>query len=162
MSMQHKQTSKFLFLFALSIYLLFASFRIDSGDGESMYKVACSIVEGNKFAVDLIARKEDSFSAWGEIEPVELFNGGDGYGMWGRDDKYYSKYGLGWSLIAAPFCGLGHVINRVINTPFTDKFTTRLTVMLVNPLIAASTVVLFFQFALYIYSNQMICCSHLL
>ena len=40
-----------IFLFLLSFHLLFASLRIGSGDGETIYRVARSLVEERGFAI---------------------------------------------------------------------------------------------------------------
>lgn len=144
--MSDRKIALYLFIFLLSVYLLTASLRIDSGDGETMYRVTYSMITGQGFAIPVEPRTEDTFGPWGIREPVEMFKGGDGYGLWGRDGRYYAKYGLGWSLAAAPFCALGRII--ALNLPgVTEGFATRAAVMLLNPLLTAGTSVLLFYLA---------------
>ena len=42
-----------IFLLLMVVYLLTASFRIESGDGERMYQVACHMVMGQGFFVQV-------------------------------------------------------------------------------------------------------------
>jgi hypothetical protein len=139
-----------LFVLLLALYLLSASLRIDSGDGETMYRVAYSLVTGQRLAIPVEPRTADTFGAWGEVEPVELFEGGDGYGLWGPDGRYYAKYGLGWSLAVAPLCALGQALAPLLPGA-TEGFVTRAAVMLLNPLLTAGAVVLLFHLARRLY-----------
>ena len=139
-----------LFVLLLALYLLSASLRIDSGDGESMYQVSYSLVTGQGFAIPVEPLTEDFFGPWGEMQPVEVLNGGDGYGMWGVDGHYYAKYGLGWSLAAVPLCALGRAVAMLLPAA-TESFVTRATVMLLNPFLTAASGVLIFYLARRIY-----------
>jgi len=139
-----------IFILLLALYLLSASLRIDSGDGRTMYRVACSLVGGQGLAIPVKPRTADTFGAWGEVEPVELFEGGDGYGRWGLNGRYYAKYGLGWSLAAAPLCALGRVLTPLLPGA-TEGLVTRAAVMLLNPLLTAVAVVLLFHLARRLY-----------
>jgi hypothetical protein len=139
-----------LFVLLLALFLLSASLRIDSGDGESMYQVSYSLVTGKGFAIPVEPLTDDFFGPWGEMQPVEVLKGGDGYGMWGVDGRYYAKYGLGWSLAAAPLCALGRAVAMLLPTA-TESFVTRATVMLLNPLLTAASGVLIFYLARRIY-----------
>ena len=141
---RHIALSLFLLLFAL--YLLSASLRIDGGDGERMVGVSYSLVTGQGFAIPVEPLTEDFFGPWGEMQPVEVLKGGDGYGMWGKDGRYYAKYGLGWSLAAAPLCALGRTL-AVLLPGATEGFVTRAAVMLLNPLLTAVSGVLVFHLA---------------
>jgi hypothetical protein len=136
----------YLFLLFFAIYILSSSFRIDSGDGELMYRVAESIATGNGSAIAMEPRTADSFGAWGEIEPLEQFKGGDGYGLYGKDGRYYAKYGLGWSLAAVPFYLLGSFSSELFPNA-TIGFLTRSAVMMLNPLLTAGSCVLFYLLA---------------
>ena len=140
----------YLFFLFCAIYILSSSFRIDSGDGELMYRVAESIATGNGFAIAMEPRTADSFGAWGEIEPVEQFKGGDGYGLYGKDGRYYAKYGLGWSLAAVPFYLLGSFFTGLFPN-VTLGFLTRSAVMMLNPLLTAGSCVLFYLLARQLY-----------
>jgi hypothetical protein len=140
----------YLFVLFSAIYLLSSSFRIDSGDGEVMYRVAESIAAGNGFAVAVEPRTADSFGAWGETEPVEQFKGGDGYGLYGKDGRYYAKYGLGWSLAAAPFYMIASALSGLV-PGVTEGFLTRSFVMMLNPLLTAGSCVLFYLLARKLY-----------
>jgi len=139
-----------LFVLLLALYLLSASLRIDSGDGERMYQVSYSLVTGQGFAIPVEPLTDDFFGPWGEMQPVEVLKGGDGYGMWGVDGRYYAKYGLGWSLAAAPLCALGRAVAMLLPAA-TESFVTRATVMLLNPLLTAASGVLIFYLARRIY-----------
>ncbi|HZD41167.1 MAG TPA: glycosyltransferase family 39 protein [Terriglobales bacterium] len=77
-----------LFIFALSLYLITASTdQIRSMDQSALrYEVTASIVEKHGLAV------------------------ADGKGVRGKDGRYYSYYGLGWSVLALPFYAFGKLI----------------------------------------------------
>ena len=146
--------ARYIFVLLLALYLLSASLRIDSGDGERMYRVAYSLVTGQGLAIPVEPRTTDTFGAWGEVEPVELFEGGDGYGLWGADGRYYAKYGLGWSLAAAPLCALGRALAPLL-LGATEGFVTRAAVMLLNPLLTAGAAVLLFHLSRRLYSASL-------
>ncbi|MDY6876037.1 MAG: hypothetical protein SWK90_07560 [Chloroflexota bacterium] len=150
-AMNECKMARYIFILLLALYLLSASLRIDSGDGETMYRVTYSLVTGQGLAIPMEPRMTDTFGAWGEVEPVELFEGGDGYGLWGADGRYYAKYGLGWSLAAAPLCALGRALASLLPGA-TEGFLTRAAVMLLNPLLTAGAAVLLFYLARRIYS----------
>lgn len=142
-----------LFLALALVYLLSASLRIDSGDGERMYLAACSLVSGQGGAIPVEPRTEDAFGPGGRLEPVEMFAGGDAYGMWGVDGRYYAKYGLGWSLLAAPFCALGLAAGSHFPAA-SQGYLTRVAVMLLNPLVSAGACALLFRIARRFYGVQ--------
>jgi hypothetical protein len=124
------RTATYLFVLLLAVYLLTASLRIDSWDGETMYRVTRSLVSGNGLAVP--------------VTPNALEDGRTGYGQVGRNGLYYSKYGLGWSLAAVPFCALARAMAPGLPV-VTPGFATRAAVLLLNPLLTAITAVLFFH-----------------
>jgi hypothetical protein len=127
-----------VFLFLLSIYLLMASLRIGSGDGETIYRVTRSLVEEKSFAIPsppLDAVVVDSF---GEPIPPEQLRGGGPYGAWGTDGRYYAQYGVGQSLLAAPLYLLGRGFHRLTGWG-AEGFVTRAAVTLLNPLALALT-----------------------
>jgi hypothetical protein len=126
-----------LFWLLLAVYLLSASLHIDSGDGETMYRVTYGMVTGRGFAVPVLASS--------------LADGRTGYGRLGRDGLYYSKYGLGWSLAAAPLCALGRALLPLLPGAM-EGFVTRAAVMLLNPLVSAIACVFLFHLASRLYS----------
>lgn len=144
-----------LFILLLTFYLLSASLRIDSGDGVKMYQVSYSIVTGQGFAIPVEPLTDDFFGPWGEMAPVETLKGGDGYGMWGVDGRYYAKYGLGWSLAAAPLCALGRAITQLSSGVLDEDFVTQAVVMLLNPLLTAAATALLFRLACRLYPVSM-------
>jgi hypothetical protein len=85
------------------------------------------------------------------LEPVEIFEGGDSYGKWGLDGRYYAKYGLGWSLFAVPFCILGNLLSNLSNLP--EGIMTRIAVMFLNPLLTASGCAAFYYQARKVYNK---------
>ena len=74
--MDDRRVANYLFLFFLFLYILFSSLRIDSGDGETMYRVAYSMVTTRSFAIPVEPLTQDIIGPWGQILPVELFEGG--------------------------------------------------------------------------------------
>jgi hypothetical protein len=142
-----------LFILLLALYLLSASLRIDSGDGEKMYWVSYSLVTDPGFAIPVEPLTDDFFGPWGEVQPVEVLKGGDGYGMWGIDGRYYAKYGLGWSLAAAPLCALGRALMPLLPGAM-EGFVTRAAVTLLNPLLTAVAGVLLFHLARRLYPTS--------
>ena len=143
-----------LFVLLLALYLLSASLRIDSGDGEKMSQVSYSLVTGQGFAVPVEPVTDDFIGPWGEMKPVEMLTGGDGYGMWGTDGHYYAKYGLGWSLVAAPLCVLGRTLAGFMPGAV-EGFVTRAAVTLLNPLLTAVSGVLLYYLARCFYPTPL-------
>lgn len=128
--------ARLLFVLLLAIYLLSASLRIDSGDGETMYRVANSLSCGRGLAIP--------------IEESSLKDGRTGYGQVGRAGRYYAKYGLGWPLVASPFAALGRWAAR-LHAGVTKGFATRTAIMVVNPLLTSAAAVLLLNLATRIY-----------
>lgn len=132
--------NKWLFLAFLALYLLTASFRIDSGDGEAMYQVTDSLLNGRGFAISDTQPDQDFLGAHGERIPREAM-GGSGSGWFGVDGRYYAKAGPAQSFAAVPFYLLGKLAH-VMFSVWSVGFWTRISVTLLNPIVAAFTVVL--------------------
>lgn len=123
-------------LLLLPFYLLLVSLRIDSGDGEEIYQVTRSLVEGRGFAVPPPSAGAVVVDAFGGPISPEQLRGGGPYGAWGRDGRYYAQYGVGQSLLAAPLYLLGRWAYRVTGWG-TEGFATRAAVTLLGPLTLA-------------------------
>jgi hypothetical protein len=132
-------------IFFLSLYLLTANGRIDSGDGEAIYQMTRSIVEKHTFAIPPPPPEEKFYDSFGREIPQQLLDGGGAYGAWGAEGHYYSKYGIGQSLIAIPLYLGGLVLGRVVPYP-SIHFLTRFSTALLNPLVSAVVCVLVFGF----------------
>lgn len=135
--MQHK-TAALIFLLLLSTFLLLSSLRIDSGDGETIYQVTRSLVEGSGFAIPPPSLDAAVVDPFGEPIPPEELDGGGPYGAWGSDGRYYAQYGVGQSLLAAPLYLAGLAFYRVSGWG-TAGIVSRAAVMLLNPLVLALT-----------------------
>jgi hypothetical protein len=123
----------FLIVFLFLTYLLLSSLRIGSGDGETIYQVARSLVEGRGFAIPPPDPDAVVVGAFGEPIPREELRGGGPYGAWGVSGHYYAQYGVGQSLLAVPLYLLGRGMHRLTGWG-TEGFVTRAAVMLLNPL----------------------------
>jgi hypothetical protein len=134
-----------LMIFSLSLYLLTANGRIDSGDGEAIYQVTRSMVEKRAFYIPPPPSEEKFYDSFGKEIPQELLDGGGAYGAWGADGHYYSKYGIGQSLIAIPLYLGGLILGRVVTSPGVH-FLTRFSTAMLNPLVSALVCVLVFGF----------------
>ena len=137
--------NKWLFLAFLSFYLLTASCRIDSGDGEAMYQVTDSMLNGRGFVISDTAPTQDFLGSRGERIPREVL-GGSGYGAYGVDGRYYAKYGPGQSFAAIPFYLIGRLAYW-IRPGWSEAFWTRTSVVLLNAVVTALTVVLVIETA---------------
>jgi hypothetical protein len=133
------------FVFFLSLYLLTANGRIDSGDGEAIYQVTRSIVDKRAFAIPPPPPEEKFYDSFGREMPQELLAGGGAYGAWGAEGHYYSKYGIGQSLIAIPLYLGGLILGRVVTSPGIH-FLTRFSTAMLNPLVSALVCALVFGF----------------
>jgi hypothetical protein len=133
---QDQRTFLLISLFLLTLYLLLASFHVDSGDGETIYKVTRSIARGDGFAIPAPPPGAVVVDAWGEPIPPEELRGGGPYGAWGQDGRYYAQYGLGQSLLALPLYLLGRTAYALTGWG-TGEFAARVGVMLLNPIILA-------------------------
>ncbi len=109
-----------LFLFLLALYGATASVNVGPriSDGRSVFAVTAALVD--RHAVD--------------VQPPEL-------GVPGLDGRYYSKFGLGQSLVAVPLYLAGRAIGSVI-TPAPSQSNTReqavnMTAAWLNPILVA-------------------------
>lgn len=110
-----------IFCFFACVYLLCNNGRILTVDARSMYEVTRSIVDKGSFAVDA-----DTPGAHGGI-----------------DGQYYSKYGLGKSLVNTPFYAVGKIMARIYPR-FPEQYFCFFAVSLVNPLLTALACALLF------------------
>jgi hypothetical protein len=129
-----------LFLSLLIAYLITASGRIDTGDGQTLFDVSQSLLEDGDvtiappdpdlIAYDLRARPLGKAADLG-IE--------DGYSVRGRNGNYYSLYGIGHSLLILPLLALGRLVAPAI--PFATRQWTMqfVTSLFFNPLVSASS-----------------------
>jgi len=125
-------------LLLLVVYLLLTSFRIDTGDGETVYQVTRSMVNGQGVAIPAPASDATVVGPWGETIPHEELRGGGPYGAWGFDGRYYAQYGIGQSLLALPLYVTGRAIHGVTSWG-TEGLLTRTCAMLLNPMVLAAT-----------------------
>jgi hypothetical protein len=117
-----------IFVFFCSLYLLTMNGYIVCTDGESMYQVTKSLVERYEFSIEP-----------GLIRSVQ--------GKYGNDGKFYALYGIGQSLLAAPFYLAAKFASFCIS-PASQEFYTRFSVSLLNVVITALWCTLIFNFAL--------------
>jgi hypothetical protein len=122
----------FLFVFFVSLYLLTAQGSIQSSDGKTMFLLTQSIAE----------HQSVSFSEH-VAGPLA--------------EKYYSKYGLGMSVLVLPLYFLGKGLGVVLGID--PVFATRFTVSLFNVVVTPLTCVLLYFFALrrLYFSSQVAC-----
>ena len=102
-----RRTACLVELLLLLVYLLLSPMRIGSGDGETIYQVTRSFVEGRGFAIPPPSPDAVVLDPFGEPIPPEELRGGGPYGAWGSDGRYYAQYGIGQSLLAVPFYLMG-------------------------------------------------------
>jgi hypothetical protein len=134
-----------LLIFFLSLYLLTANGRIDSGDGDAIYQVTRSMVEKRAFTMPPPPPEEKSYDSFGREIPQEILAGAGAYGAWGTDGHYYGKCAIGQSLIAIPLYFGGLMLGRVV--PSLDiHFLTRFSTAMLNPLVSALVCALVFGF----------------
>jgi hypothetical protein len=77
-------------LLLLLVYLLTMAGRLTSGDGETVYQTTKALV--TRLQLSVPARPETAL---------------------GRTGAHYGKYGLGQSIVQAPFFVAGHVAGRI-------------------------------------------------
>lgn len=138
-----------LFLLISSLFMLTGAFRIDSGDGEAMYQVTRSMVEGRGFS---IPPSDPDALMWGlNDELVTVEEAGHGlHGIWGSDGQLYTGAGLGWSLVATPFYVVGTKIAD-LTAGAAVGLVTRAAVTLVDTLALTVAAVLLFLLASRLY-----------
>ncbi|HET7771796.1 MAG TPA: hypothetical protein VFN74_23685 [Chloroflexota bacterium] len=106
-----------LCLLLLVIYLLTMAGRLTSGDGETVYQTTKAMVTRRQLSVP--PRPETAL---------------------GRTGAYYGKYGLGQSLVQAPFYVVGHVAGRLVGA--TDDRASRFAVASANAFVTTALVAL--------------------
>jgi hypothetical protein len=131
-----RRTACLVELLLLLVYLLLSPMRIGSGDGETIYQVTRSFVEGRGFAIPPPSPDAVVLDPFGEPIPPEELRGGGPYGAWGSDGRYYAQYGIGQSLLAVPFYLMGRGLYHLTGWG-TEGFVTRAAVMLLNPVALA-------------------------
>jgi hypothetical protein len=104
-------------MWALVLYAFTMAGRIVSGDGEAMFQTTIALVRRGGLAID--ARPETA--------P-------------GRDGRAYSKYGLGQSVVQAPFVVAGLAYGSIIGNPPEGERAARFLVGLVNGVVTVATV----------------------
>ncbi|HIE38324.1 MAG TPA: hypothetical protein EYP77_04510, partial [Anaerolineae bacterium] len=134
--MSNRWATTLVVLLLFSLYLLLASLRIGSGDGETIYQVTRALVEGRGFAIPSPPPDAVVVDPFGEPIPPERLRGGGPYGAWGADGRYYAQYGAGQPLLAASLYLLGRRVYRLTGWG-TEGFVTRAAVALLNPLVLA-------------------------
>lgn len=132
----------FLFCSFLFFYLIFVSGHMGA-DGFDMYLVSESIVLDHDISI---------LSGERTFRVPELERGAKVLGLKGRDNKLYSRYGIGLPLIEAPFYLLGHKIAQLFNLKLHDHITM-LFVSFVNCPITALIGIIVFLFAFNLFSD---------
>ena len=113
-----------LFLWALVLYALTMAGRIVSGDGEAMFQTTVALVRRGGLAID--SRPETA--------P-------------GRDGRAYSKYGLGQSIVQAPFVVTGLAYGALIGNPAEGDRAARFLTGFANGVVTAAIVVVLWLIA---------------
>ena len=116
--MDQNYIARVMFIFLLSLFLLTAALRVDSGDGEGVYQVARSMADGTGFAIPSPSGERESFGAWGV------------------DGRYYAPWGWGASLSMLPSYWMGELCYRLTGWG-TLGYATRAFVASRNVLIGA-------------------------
>lgn len=117
------QIGMIIFVFFLSLYILTASGRVETSDGHIMLAATKSIVENRTFAIPK-----------------------DTPGVQGIDGKYYSKYGIGQSIVAIPwYIGGKFLASKVLPAKYAG-YATMFAVSLFNAAVTALTCLLIFLF----------------
>ena len=116
-------------------YTLLGNSRIDSGDGEAMLQVTRALAERGRIDVP-----------GGILPPVEIVlppssDTEIAYTVVGRDQRTYSKYGLGQSLVTLPLYGLGMAWRAVSHASHAPRSTS----LLLNGLLTAFTAAILFS-----------------
>jgi hypothetical protein len=124
----------------LALYLLTASGRIDSGDGQAMYQVIDSAMNGRGFTISAASTEQDFLGPRGERIPYQSISGSS-YGAFGVDGRYYAKSGPGQSVAAIPFYLLGKLAH-VIWPAWSERCWTEVAVTFLNAVVTALMVVL--------------------
>jgi len=136
------------FIIILFILVMSSGGHIVVGDEETMFQVTQNIVEGNGIAIN---REEIIFPAQNppfhpNSDEILITTSA----VPGADDRHYSKYGIGQSILAIPFYIAGQFWENTLSTDShagIEGWTSRIWVSMVNPFILAITGWLLFRFA---------------
>lgn len=143
----HRRSEKvasLLLVFFVSLYFLTANGRICAGDEETMYRVTRNLVERGDIAVQKETVLIGAMSLKGLI-PRRAYTFQTNYASPGVSGRYYSKYGLGQSLISVPFYLLGRALSKLIPS-LGPQYLSKLSVAMLNPLVTTATCWLLFVF----------------
>jgi len=88
--MNRRRVARYVAVVLFAVCLSLASFRIGGGDGETIYQVTKSIVEGRGGAIRAPSSDAVVVDAWGETIPSDQLRGGGPYGAWSIDGRYYA------------------------------------------------------------------------
>jgi hypothetical protein len=110
----------------LVLYLLLSPGRVGGSDTTEMLRLAESLKRGSV-----------------AIEPVP------GWSFQGPDGRHFSRYGLGYPILLAPFLAAGEAVARVV-ARFPPYYYSRLAASVVNPLLTAATAALLLRLLLAI------------
>lgn len=113
-----------LFLFFLCTYLITASGTVQSSDGTSMFLVIRGIVENKTFSIQTDRT---------DLAKRSKING-----------NYYSKYGIGQSVLVIPLFVAGKIMSPFLDVP--AEFLTKSMVSLYNSLITSATCLMIYLF----------------
>lgn len=109
---------------ALVLFTFTMAGRIVSGDGEAMFQTTLSLVRRGALAIE--ARPETAT---------------------GRDGRAYSKYGLGQSVVQAPFVAAGLAYGSALANPTQGERAARFLVGLANGVVTAAMVLVLWVIA---------------
>ncbi len=134
----HNRSDIIYFFILLIILVMSAGGHIVQGDSETMFRVTQNLVNGNGFPV---GKEVFTFPA----QPKPLLPEDDMVvvttsAVPGRDDRTYSKYGLGQSLLSLPLYFLGDMLEGLgsgKNQIQMEGWSSRLWVSMLNPLALA-------------------------
>ena len=131
-----KKKSLTILFFFLFFYILASSGHFYSADEVISYRVTMSILENAKIDV-----KPDGDWSYG-------------VGKLGNDNKFYSKYGIGYSLAAIPFCLIGKAVSNLYPQEKKEPISQFFFAML-SPFVTALICFVIFLFAVNLgYSHE--------
>lgn len=129
-----------LFLVVLVVYLITASGRIDSGDGQAIFEVSQNLWQAQTLTIAPPAPDLIVFDAQGRpLGRAADLGIEDGYSILGRGGDFYSVYGLGHSLLILPFVALGDALSALTPGLSAAWMMAFVTALLFNPLVSALT-----------------------
>lgn len=109
-----------VFFFFLSVYLITGQGSIQSADGKIMYLLTQSMVENHSLSYTERVSQDD------------------------QEGKKYSKYGIGMSVLAAPFYLAGKALSAAL--PIEPSYATLFCVSMINALVTALSCLLIYRF----------------